>query len=204
MKAGNVFFLSAAGGLVYYIVNKIGNPVASKNMADNPAASAAETANLETFKSKGEKNVKLLDQLATALSTAIDPNTNAVLTTEQIRIMLAQALQESGLFTTDPGPNLKLVRDFHNYTGIKVGSSNKQYKTAGSVYAKYPAITDYVKDWLRILNRDLGGGAPIQSATLQDFVTRLNVNGYFAPSSLKAYKRNLPIYYNLLGNFQVT
>lgn len=201
MKVGGVLFLSAIGGVIYYAMNKF----YTKTYPAMPQieTSEADTANLQTFKGKGQKNVELLNSLAHGLSSAIDPGTGNVLTDQQIRILLAQALQESGLFTTTPGPNLKLVRDYHNYTGIKVGSSNKQYKTAGSVYAKYPTIDDYIKDWLRILNRDLGGGAPIQSTTLQDFVTRLNVNGYFAPSSFSAYKRNLPIYYNQLATFQI-
>jgi hypothetical protein len=195
MKGTGIIFIGATGVLLYIAYKSI-SPAIVKTIMDT---AAADEQNLETFADKGAQNVKYLETVAHALVAATDPNTGLKLSLTQLRILLAQILQESGLFTSKP--NLKLIGTFHNYTGIK--GNSKWKAAAGSVYVKYPTVEDYVKDYLRILSLDFGSGKPLESVDPQQFVTRLNVNGYFAKSSLPDYKKNIPVLYDLMGQFAV-
>lgn len=105
------------------------------------------------------------------------------LSDQQIRFMLSQALHETGLFTDSP--NYNAVDNKHNFAGI---SRN------GSI-SIYGSISDFVTDWLRVLN--LGPNHPIEATSISDFASRLKSNGYYE-DSLSNYSAAINYYYNLL------
>jgi hypothetical protein len=195
------------GGLVIYGIEKLrnsktvsmtssgtinNNPIGDDNIAHNDTLSKLDSK----YKAA---NVNSAETLLQALYDANDPKTNKSLTNLQQRLMLSQALQETGLFTSKP--NYHLINDFNNYAGVRPGSKTKQYKVAGSGFAKYPSIADFVNDWLRVLSFDFGAGRPLDATTVTDFVNRLHVNQYFGQSDLPNYQKNVPFYFDLLTGY---
>lgn len=102
----------------------------------------------------------------------------------QIKMMLAQALHETGLFTSLPNYNAMDVK--HNYAGI---SRNGQISA-------YNSLSDFVTDWLRVLS--LPGAYPIQANDIVDFNNRLKKNGYYEDDK-SVYANRLYGYFNLLN-----
>lgn len=195
------------GGIVIFAIEKLRNSksstLTSSGTISNQPVNGDNVAHDDTLSSLdskyGTSNVNYAQKLLQVLYDAINPKTNQPLTTLQQQLMLSQAMQESGLFTAKP--NLKLVGTFNNYAGVKAGHANAKYKTTGSPFAKYPSVTDFVNDWMRVLNFDFGAGAPINATNAKDFVARLNVNQYFGQSDLAPYQKNVPYYFDLLGGY---
>lgn len=106
------------------------------------------------------------------------------LSDQQIKFMLSQALHETGLFTDSP--NYNAVDNKHNFAGI---SRNGSIST-------YSSISDFVTDWLRVLN--LGPNHPIDAGSISDFAGRLKANGYYE-DTLSNYSTAINYYYNLLS-----
>lgn len=102
----------------------------------------------------------------------------------QIKLLLAQILQETGLFTNVWNQNA--TDNLNNYAGI---SSNGNLKS-------YPNIQAFVADYLRVLN--LPNAYPIDAVSVSDFNTRLKMNGYYTDSAT-TYGNNLNYYFNILG-----
>lgn len=97
--------------------------------------------------------------------------------------MLCQILQETGLFTSNP--NYNATDNDLNYAGISSGGNLKQYNS----------ISDFVTDYIRVLN--LPPNTPIDATSITDFNTRLKANGYYTDSAT-TYGNNLNAYYNIL------
>lgn len=98
-------------------------------------------------------------------------------------IILAQSAFETAYFTSNT------FRQDNNASGIKW--INKPYQKAtmgihssekGSFYARFETLTDWARDLKRILTINRGAGRPIDATTIQDYVHRLKVNGYFGLS----------------------
>lgn len=102
----------------------------------------------------------------------------------QIKMMLAQILQETGIFTDQA--NYNAVDNLHNFAGI---SSNGHLRA-------YNSVSDFVDDYLRVLN--LGGNPPLEAGSIADFNNRLKANGYYTDSKT-TYGNNLNYYFNLLN-----
>jgi len=108
----------------------------------------------------------------------------------------AQASFESTGFTSNVG------KKDNNWSGIKwlnkpyQKNASKGIKSPdGGYYAKFDTWQDWARDLYRILH--LGGAAaPVNAATLEDYVHRLKNNGYFGASEasyLKGVKRYLKV-----------
>lgn len=135
----------------------------------------------------GAQNVQRLTNLYYVVSNSVDPVTGLSLTAFQQQLLLAQALQESGLFTDNP--NYKNVDQLNNYAGI----------TRNGNYVSYPNLKSFVTDWLNILSTN---NQPIEAITVPDFVTRLKANNYFT-DNINTYMSNVQTYYNILNNVAV-
>lgn len=103
---------------------------------------------------------------------------------DTLRYMLAQILQETGLFTSNP--NYHATDDLNNYAGISSNGSLKGYNS----------INDFVTDYIRVLS--LPNNYPIQATSITDFNNRLYANGYYTDSPT-TYGNNLTYYFNLLS-----
>lgn len=110
----------------------------------------------------------------------------------QVQLMLSQALFETGLFTDSP--NYNNMDALNNYAGI-MGSSRYPARP-GSPYAYYPALTDFVGDWLTVLSFN---NEPINATGPNDFVARLKENGYFTASST-TYGNGVNTYFDMLNS----
>ena len=135
----------------------------------------------------GAQNVQRLTNLYYVVSNSIDPTTGQALTAVQQQLLLAQALQESGLFTDNP--NYKNVDQLNNYAGIARNGD----------YVGYPDLKSFVNDWLDILSTN---NQPIEAVTVPDFVTRLKANNYFT-DNINTYMNNVQTYFNILNNTAV-
>lgn len=124
-----------------------------------------------------QADVDRLQKVANALARAgVDPI--------MLKMMLAQILHETGLFTQN-NANRHAVDDLNNYAGI---SRNGQLKS-------YPTVDAFVADYLRVLN--LPSHYPIEAVNLNDFNNRLKANGYYT-DSITTYGNALNYYHNLL------
>jgi len=166
---------------------------AAKRYKPVPYLPSADFSSLD--EKYGVENVTDFTNLYNAVSGQTNPKTGVALTGTQILLMMSQALQETGLFTASP--NFNLINNNNNYAGIK---KNSKWPNSTNAFAQYPAIGDFVTDWLRVLNFDFGGGRPIDSVTPGDFVERLKINQYFGTADYPAYKKNVPFYFNLLSS----
>lgn len=154
-----------------------GIAVALLLVISNTASAATGTFNLSLLSDQyGSDNVQRLQNLLNVLS-------QQGLTDLQIQMMLAQALQETGLFTDVA--NYNAVDTKHNYAGISYNGT----------IATYSSISDFVSDWLRVLTM---GNDPLGAANIEDFNTRLKANGYYTDDATK-YGNNLKYYFNLLS-----
>lgn len=106
------------------------------------------------------------------------------LTTEQMKYLLSQILQETGLFTDVW--NQHATDDLNNYAGISPGGTLKAY----------PDLNSFATDYIRVLS--LPNSYPILAVSIDDFNNRLKANGYYTDSS-GTYGANLDYYYNLLS-----
>lgn len=127
----------------------------------------------------GSDRVQRLQGLANVLSYQ-------GLTVEQIKYMLAQALQETGLFVD--AWNVNATDVLNNYAGLSYGGSLNEYAT----------INDFVADWLSSTYLNKGPGYPLQATSINDFNNRLVQNHYYTDSPV-VYGNALSYYYNLLS-----
>ena len=124
-----------------------------------------------------QADVDRLQRVAEALARAgVEPN--------KIKMMLAQILHETGIFTQSSA-NRHAIDDLNNYAGISRNGQLKSYNT----------VDDFVADYLRVLN--LPSHYPIQATDIVDFNNRLKANGYYT-DSISTYGNALNYYYNLL------
>ncbi len=107
------------------------------------------------------------------------------LSTQQIKMLLSQVLQETGIFTAS-NANYHATDQLNNYAGIS---------NANGSLRSYNTIDDFVTDYLRVLN--LPSHYPIQAVDIVDFNNRLKANGYYTDNK-NTYGNNLNYYYNLL------
>lgn len=112
------------------------------------------------------------------------------LTDLQTRLMLSQALHETGLFTGSP--NYNLMDNNNNFAGI---TKNSRYPNSPNAYADYPNLDAFVNDWILILSMN---NQPINATGVDDFVTRLKANGYFT-DAYSTYDNAVNSYFNLLS-----
>jgi len=124
-----------------------------------------------------------------------------------IRLAISQVMFETGVFA-----NKQRASKGNNFSGITYSGSAAQLATGAQksdvalpaaeqpktgpkvFYAKYPSITNWTKDYLRILSR---GAKPIQAATPEDFAKRLKKNGYYTAQE-SVYAKGLQFFNNLL------
>lgn len=140
--------------------------------------SFATGVNFDSLKSKfNHDDVYRLQVVAEALARAgVD--------TGRIKMMLAQILHETGIFT-DNNKNHRATDQLNNYAGISKNGQLKGYNT----------VDDFVVDYLRVLN--LPSHHPIEATNITDFNDRLKANGYYTDSKSN-YGNALNYYYNLL------
>jgi len=131
----------------------------------------------------GDDKAQRLSNLAAVLQTK-------GLSDLQIRLMLSQALHETGLFTDNP--NYNLMDNNNNYAGIM---KNSRYPNSTNAYAQYPTLDDFVNDWIVVLSMN---NQPINASSPDDFVTRLKNNGYFT-DAYATYDNAVNNYYNLIS-----
>lgn len=118
------------------------------------------------------------------------------LTGLQIKMMLSQAMHETGLLTTNPDlANYNLMDNQNNFAGIRVNSRYPQ--DPGNGYADYPDLDAFVNDWITILTFN---NEPINAYSITDFNTRLKANGYYTDNS-QTYGNDLNQYFNLLSQY---
>jgi hypothetical protein len=178
MDKRNLVLMASAGVLLLLILSSF---TGSANMTMDLSQLSA------TY---GAGNVQRLANLYAVLASAINPDTGQPLTTTQIQFMLAQALQETGLFTESP--NYNNVDNFNNYAGI---TGNSRYAAGqGSLYAAYPSISAFVGDWLGLLTQN---NDPLAAASITDFNHRLKMNRYYKDDET-IYGNDLQVYYNIL------
>jgi flagellum-specific peptidoglycan hydrolase FlgJ len=166
MKVNPLYIIGAAV-LTFMLISKKGS------------AATYDGIDLSSLSDYGSDDVQRLQNLANELATR-------GLTDLQIKMMLAQALQETGIFT-DSSANYHAVDAYHNYAGI----------SHGGTLTAYNSISDFVDDWIRILN--FGPARPIDATNILDFNSRLKQNGYYT-DSITTYGNNLKYYFNLLQN----
>lgn len=132
------------------------------------------------------------------------------LTDLQFHFVLAQMMQETGVFLNENG----VFEKNNNASGISWSGSPGQ-KATGAVkgsarkieetgnYAKYPNLTAWTKDYMRVLNK---GAYPLKATTVEDYVHRLVQNKYFDtnparyPTAERDYLRNMKAYLKLITN----
>ncbi|MGH7954839.1 MAG: hypothetical protein ACREOZ_02640 [Gloeomargaritales cyanobacterium] len=136
-------------------------------------------------------SLNAINNLYQVLNVTNDPNTGMPISTLQIKLLLSQALTETGLFTDYP--NWTLV-DGNNFSGI-VAHGNYPPNINGR-FAKYTDIPAFVNDWIRILNSNVH---PIEAKDVNDFNERLQTNGYYGSDNSVVYGNNLTNYFNLLS-----
>jgi hypothetical protein len=147
-------------------------------MKANTGSAASSTFNLSSFNgSYGSNNTARLQNALNALAAQN-------LSSLQLQMMLAQVLQETGLFTDSP--NYNATDNDNNYSGISSGGSLKQYGSAN----------DWATDYIRVLS--MGNNPPINATNISDFNTYLYANGYYTDSPT-TYGNNLTYYFNLLN-----
>ena len=113
---------------------------------------------------------------------------------------LAQVLHETGQFTS----RSKVASADNNFSGIiwinKPGvqlnatRGTARSKKEGGYYAHFDTPADWAVDFKRILSMR---NAPIEAASLNDYVTRLHANKYFT-APVKTYLAGMQKWYNLL------
>ena len=125
----------------------------------------------------------------------------------QINYALAQLLFETGKFTTGS----QVAQLNNNYSGINWINKPYQHATKGSpkpssegggYYAHFENMDDWAKDFMRILSLQRSAnlvGPPITADTLQKYVDRLSLNGYFA-SDKTAYFKGLKKYLDMFAS----
>jgi len=165
MKPNTILFIGA-GVLALLLFSK------------KAGATTYDGIDLSNLNDYGTDDVQRLQNLANELATR-------GLTDLQIKMMLAQALQETGIFT-DSNANYHAVDSYHNYAGI----------SHGGTLTAFSSISDFVDDWIRILN--FGPAHPIDAANIVDFNSRLKQNGYYT-DNINTYGNNLKYYFNLLS-----
>lgn len=184
-KNDNTLLWLGAAGLVLYFLFKPKSPAYASVLPGN------STFDLSQFSDEyGADNVQRLINLYADLLLVPD------LSTQQIQLMLSQALVESGLFTSVA--NIHNVDDLNNFAGIK-GNSHWPAEPGG-MYALYPTINDFITDWLRILS--MSPGHPIDATGVTDYVNRLVQNHYFE-SAPNDYIHAMQSYYDMLNNVAV-
>ena len=128
---------------------------------------------------------------------------NAGFTGDTLRFALAQMLHETGAFTSKS----KVFTDNNNASGIMFINKPSLQKNAVKgtpfpanegkyFYAKFATLTDWAKDFRRILS--LGVNKPANATTLSEYVSRLKANKYFTDSE-KNYLAGTTRYYNLIA-----
>lgn len=123
----------------------------------------------------------------------------------QFNFTLAQMMQETGVFVKENGVFEKNT----NASGISWSGSPGQLATGATrgtarpvsegkntYYAKYPNLSAWAKDYMRILNK---GSMPLNATTPEDFVHRLKQNKYFTEKE-EIYRKNVQSYYKLITN----
>lgn len=122
-------------------------------------------------------DLKRLKSLYTALQ-------DQGLTEYQIQLLLAQALHESGLFTS--------VANYNNLNKNNWGGIRRN-----GAYVSYPNVSAFVDDWLNVINRY--NSDPLSATSVSDYAHRLKQGGYYEDSESNYYQ-NLNYYFNLLQN----
>lgn len=167
---GNGLLILGAIGIGAYFVFKSGNA--------NAATTTTGIIDLSTFEGDyGDYATSNLQNLQNVLN-------QQSLTPLQIKFMLSQALQETGLFTDSP--NQHAVTQLNNFAGIS---------NADGSLKSYSSITDFVSEWIPLLTKN---NDPLAASTIADFNTRLKANGYYTDSAT-TYGNNLAYYFNLLS-----
>lgn len=167
MKNGNILLI---GGAILALTMFM-----SKSANAEPTYNGIDLGDLGS--QYGDYEVSLLQLVLNELATRD-------LSDLQMRMMAAQILQETGLFTDSP--NLHAVETYHNYAGISRDGHLKAYDS----------ISNFVDDYLRVLG--LGSTPPLYASNIVDFNSRLKANGYYEDSQT-TYGNNLNFYFNLLS-----
>ncbi len=167
MKRNNLLLFAGMGIAVFFIAR-----------SKNASAATYDGIDLNRLADYGNDDVHRLSILADELESR-------GLSDLQIKMLLSQALQETGIFT-DNSANYNAVDNLHNYAGI---SYNGQL-------AHYNNVSAFVDDWLRVLQK--GSNPPLYANNITDFNNRLKANGYYTDSQ-STYGKNLTYYYNLLN-----
>lgn len=141
--------------------------------ATNTSSPIVDLSNLD----EGADNIARLQNLEDTLQ-------QNNLTDLQIKMMLAQALQETGLFTNNA--NYNATDNLNNYAGI----SNPD----GSLMS-FPDLQTFVTKWISVLSYN---NDPLGATNIVDFNNRLKANGYYTDSQT-TYGNNLQIYFNELS-----
>ena len=125
------------------------------------------------------------------------------LTELQFKFVLAQIMVETGMFIKETGVFEKNTNASgitwsgsvgQRSTGATQGTARPTKEGKGTFYAKYPNLTAWAKDYMRILNK---GSYPLKATSIKDYVHRLKLNKYFADPEA-VYLKNATFYYNLI------
>lgn len=120
----------------------------------------------------------------------------------QFKLVLAQVLYETGFFSSTSN-----VFDLNNnasgviYTGSVAQLKNnaikgsKRMKIEGGYYAKFPTLTDWANEHLRVLNRKT---MPLMAIDTNDFATRLKQNNYYT-DGIENYRKGVNMYFNIIN-----
>lgn len=80
------------------------------------------------------------------------------------------------------------------YVGQSTAYDSTIKKGDGGTFAGYNSLNDFAADFIRIISLQRSGntiGAPINATDLNDYVDRLQANGYFGEGSRDAYYNGL-------------
>jgi len=126
---------------------------------------------------------------------------NLPLSKKQITFLMSQILVETGFFSS----RVKVFDLNNNASGIYYSGSAAQIANGatkgtprpekeGGFYAKFDSLTDWAKEYLRVLNK---GSYPLNSNSIEEFTTKLKQNNYFT-DTLENYLKNIIFFYNFL------
>lgn len=124
----------------------------------------------------GADKVQRLQNLQNALAAA-------GLNNLQIRLLMAQCLFETGLFTSVWNQNA--TDNLNNWAGISPGGS----------LGSYPDINTFVAAYIALLQR---GADPLDATDINDFNNRLVANGYYTENP-SVYLAGITQYFNMLS-----
>lgn len=179
-------------GIVFVILllisNKIGNGLTSNKKKMFEAI----------LKKYGQKRLDKFQMVYNALK-------QLNLTELQFKFVLAQIMVETGMFVKENGVFEKNTNASgiswsgsvgQRSTGATQGTARPAKEGKNTYYAKYPNLTAWAKDYMRVLNK---GSFPLKAENITDYVHRLKINKYFADPEA-VYLKNAKFYYNLIEN----